>query len=274
MGWAVPSKFWQDVKRAMGDVPSGNDKKRVPKKAAPRGAGAAVSSDPDASLPPQSQDQSAASLDSQATIIAASPLRPDSDPAVAAETTAQKADATIVGVRPRKKKSAATIVSGDATIVSGTSARRSPSAKSGNDPGESANGPGASGILLQIGTVLGSRYEILELLGEGGMGAVYKAADREVDRIVALKVIRPEMASNPEILARFKQELLLSSQVTHRNVIRIYDLGEAQGVKFITMEFMEGETLLQTVKQRGKLEVAEAVDIMEQVASGLGAAHR
>jgi len=258
----------------MGDVPSGNDKKRVPKKAAPRGAGAAVSSDPDASLPPQSQDQSAASLDSQATIIAASPLRPDSDPAVAAETTAQKADATIVGVRPRKKKSAATIVSGDATIVSGTSARRSPSAKSGNDPGESANGPGASGILLQIGTVLGSRYEILELLGEGGMGAVYKAADREVDRIVALKVIRPEMASNPEILARFKQELLLSSKVTHRNVIRIYDLGEAQGVKFITMEFMEGETLHQIVKQRGKLEVAEAVDIMEQVASGLGAAHR
>jgi tetratricopeptide (TPR) repeat protein/predicted Ser/Thr protein kinase len=106
------------------------------------------------------------------------------------------------------------------------------------------------------------------------MGAVYKAADREVDRIVALKVIRPEMASNPEILARFKQELLLSSKVTHRNVIRIYDLGEAQGVKFITMEFLEGETLHQILKQRKKLEVAEAVDIMEQVASGLAAAHR
>ena len=128
-------------------------------------------------------------------------------------------------------------------------------------------------MLLRIGTVLGSRYEILELLGEGGMGAVYKAADREVDRIVALKVIRPEMASNPEILARFKQELLLSSQVTHRNVIRIYDLGEAQGVKFITMEFLEGENLYQILKQRQKLEVAEAVDIMEQVASGLAAAH-
>ena len=106
------------------------------------------------------------------------------------------------------------------------------------------------------------------------MGAVYKAADREVDRIVALKVIRPEMAANPEILARFKQELVLSSKVTHRNVIRIYDLGEAQGVKFITMEFMEGETLHQILKQRKKLEIAEAVDIMEQVASGLAAAHR
>ena len=161
---------------------------------------------------------------------------------------------------------AATTVTGNATIAAGTSARRNP-------PGEGANNLGASAILLQIGTVLGSRYEILELLGEGGMGAVYKAADREVDRIVALKVIRPEMASNPEILARFKQELLLSSRVTHRNVIRIYDLGEAQGVKFITMEYLEGENLHQILQQRSKLEVSEAVDIMEQVASGLAAAH-
>jgi len=164
-------------------------------------------------------------------------------------------------------ENAATIVSGGNTIAPGTSARRSP-------PPQGANGPGASAVLLQIGIVLGNRYEILELLGEGGMGAVYKAADREVDRIVALKVIRPEMASNPEVLARFKQELLLSSQVTHRNVIRIYDLGEAQGVKFITMEYLEGETLHQILKQRGKLEVAESVDIMEQVASGLAAAHQ
>ena len=129
-------------------------------------------------------------------------------------------------------------------------------------------------MLLQPGTLLGIRYEILELLGEGGMGAVYKTADREVDRIVALKVIRPEMASNPEILARFKQELLLSSQVTHRNVIRIYDLGEAQGVKFITMEYLQGENLKQILNQKEKLEVGEAVDIMQQVASGLAAAHR
>ncbi len=106
------------------------------------------------------------------------------------------------------------------------------------------------------------------------MGAVYKAADREVDRIVAVKVIRPEMASNPEILARFKQELLLSSKVTDRHVIRIYDLGEAQGVKFITMEYMEGENLHKILKQRGKLEIAEAVEIMEQVVNGLAAAHR
>jgi tetratricopeptide (TPR) repeat protein/predicted Ser/Thr protein kinase len=190
--------------------------------------------------------------DSEATNI--------SDPTASDEARKRNPDATVEGIRPRKDD-AATIISGGATIVSGTPGRPSPPPQ------------GANAILLQIGTLLGSRYEILELLGEGGMGAVYKAADREVDRIVALKVIRPEMASNPEILARFKQELLLSSQVTHRNVIRIYDLGEAQGVKFITMEYLEGENLHQILKTRDKLEVAEAVDIMEQVACGLAAAH-
>ncbi len=72
--------------------------------------------------------------------------------------------------------------------------------------------------MLQAGDVLGGRYEILQLLGEGGMGAVYKAMDRELNRPVALKLIRPELASNPSILARFKQELLLAHQVTHKNV--------------------------------------------------------
>src|SRR4029077_14017243 len=94
--------------------------------------------------------------------------------------------------------------------------------------------------LLQPGDTIGGRYEILQLLGEGGMGAVYKALDRTVERTVALKLIRPEMASNPAILARFKQELLTAHQVTHKNVVRIYDLAEADGVKFITMEFVEG----------------------------------
>ncbi len=186
----------------------------------------------------------AGGIDPGATIVAAVP---------------SASDATIIGVAAIPASSAATIISSPAPI--------SPSVAM-------ANSAGANGVLLEIGTVLGGRYEILKLLGQGGMGAVYKAADREVDRVVALKVIRPEMASNPEILARFKQELLLSSQVTHRNVIRIYDLGEAQGVRFITMEFVEGETLHQILKERKKLPVAESVSIMEQVASGLAAAHR
>jgi tetratricopeptide (TPR) repeat protein/predicted Ser/Thr protein kinase len=122
--------------------------------------------------------------------------------------------------------------------------------------------------------VLGGRYEILNLIGEGGMGAVYKARDRALDRLLALKVIRPELASQPDILQRFKQEILLASKVTHRNVIRIFDLGEADGVKFITMEFVEGEDLRTILHREGKLGVQESVSIIEQTLSGLEAAHR
>ncbi len=106
------------------------------------------------------------------------------------------------------------------------------------------------------------------------MGAVYKARDVELEREVALKVIRPEMAEHPEILQRFKQELILARQITDRNVIRIFDIGEAGKIKFITMEYLEGENLHQILKRQGKLEVAEAIGIMEQTASGLAAAHR
>jgi tetratricopeptide (TPR) repeat protein/predicted Ser/Thr protein kinase len=127
---------------------------------------------------------------------------------------------------------------------------------------------------FQAGMVLASRYEIIKTLGEGGMGAVYKARDMELEREVALKVIKPELANNPEILQRFKQELILARQVTDRNIIRIFDLGESAGIKFITMEYIEGQNLHQILKQQGKLESVEAVDIMEQVAAGLAAAHR
>jgi serine/threonine protein kinase/tetratricopeptide (TPR) repeat protein len=122
--------------------------------------------------------------------------------------------------------------------------------------------------------VVAQRYEILQVLGEGGMGAVYKVKDRALDRLVALKVIRPELAANPDILQRFKQEILLSSKVTHRNVVRIYDLGDAEAFKFITMEYVDGEDLRQLLKRHGKLPVEEAVAIIAQVFSGLGAAHR
>jgi eukaryotic-like serine/threonine-protein kinase len=129
-------------------------------------------------------------------------------------------------------------------------------------------------LLLAPGTVLGGRYEILELLGEGGMGAVYKAKDRELERLIALKVIRGELANNPEILQRFKQELILARQITDRNIIRIFDLGEADGIRFITMEYVEGESLYHMLRNSGKLPVDEVVDVMEQVFSGLRAAHR
>ena len=127
--------------------------------------------------------------------------------------------------------------------------------------------------MLQPGAILGQRYEILQILGEGGMGAVYKARDRELNRMVALKVIRPELAGHQAIIDRFKQELLLATQVTHKNVIRIYDLSEADGMKFITMEFVEGEDLRGLMQQKGKLTPEEAVEIMQQTCRALEAAH-
>jgi serine/threonine protein kinase/tetratricopeptide (TPR) repeat protein/TolB-like protein len=140
-------------------------------------------------------------------------------------------------------------------------------------PAQAAGGaPDASGP-LKPGMVLGERYEILKRLGEGGMGAVYKARDRELDRLVALKVIRPELANHPDVLHRFKQELILARQVTHKNVIRIFDLVTTDGRKFITMDFVDGRDLKTVIVERGKLPPAEAVPLMQQICRGLEAAH-
>jgi Flp pilus assembly protein TadD len=126
---------------------------------------------------------------------------------------------------------------------------------------------------LVPGSMLAGRYRIIQCLGEGGMGAVYKAHDDEVDRLVAIKVIRRELASDPGILQRFKQELILARQVTHRNVVRIFDLGVAAGIKFISMEFIEGRELTSLLEEQGKLLPKQAADIMLQVCRGLAAAH-
>lgn len=133
--------------------------------------------------------------------------------------------------------------------------------------------PDAGSRPLKPGDILADRYEILKLLGEGGMGAVYRARDTELERLVALKVIRPELARNTQILQRFKQELILARQVTHRNIIRIFDLGHAEGRRFITMEYIEGEDLSLILEKRGKLPAPEAAGIVMQVARGLEAAH-
>jgi len=127
--------------------------------------------------------------------------------------------------------------------------------------------------MLRPGTVLAQRYEILQQLGEGGMGAVYKAQDRELERVVAVKLIRPELASDPTILQRFKQELILARQVTHKNIIRIYDLGEGDGVKFLTMEYVEGRDLKTKLRKDGKVAPADAVRILQQICRALDACH-
>jgi serine/threonine protein kinase len=157
----------------------------------------------------------------------------------------------------------------DAVTMIGGSSSRPPSSGSQLNPIFTHIGA----TIFREGDVLGGRYEIHKMLGMGGMGAVYKARDMEVERVVGLKVIRPDLAGNPAILARFKQELVLARQVTHRNIIRIYDLNEADGVKFITMEFIEGEDLRTILLGQGKLAPAEGVDIMLQACAGLQAAH-
>ena len=136
-----------------------------------------------------------------------------------------------------------------------------------------ASGVFTPAVWMAAGTVLGGRYEIQQMLGEGGMGAVYRARDTEVDRLVAIKVIRPDLANNPQILQRFKQELVVARQITHKNVVRIYDLGEADGVKFITMEYVDGNDLRSILRKAGKFTPSEAVSIMQQICRALDACH-
>ncbi len=135
---------------------------------------------------------------------------------------------------------------------------------------ESTAGP------LTIGDQFG-RYTIVKMLGVGGMGAVYQAWDTELEVVVALKVIRPEVLRDPaaeeEIERRFKRELLLARQVTHKNVVRIHDLGEIRGIKYITMTFVGGTDLATLIKREGRLPIQRILPIMRSAVAGLVAAH-
>jgi serine/threonine protein kinase/tetratricopeptide (TPR) repeat protein len=135
----------------------------------------------------------------------------------------------------------------------------------------------AASSILTVGQDFGSRYHILKELGVGGMGAVYQAWDAELGVAVALKVIRPEVLKNPEeareLERRFKRELLLARQVTHKSVVRIHDLGEIQGIKYITMSYVEGEDLATVLKREGRLPVPRVLQVARQVVSAMQAAH-
>ena len=130
-----------------------------------------------------------------------------------------------------------------------------------------------SAAILHPGQILAGRFEIREMLGIGGMGAVYKAYDRDIERIIALKCIRSELINNPEVVMRFTQELLLARQNSHKNVVRIFDVRDSGGLKFITMEHLQGRDLGSLVEERGKLPVEETLSIIRQVCSGLSSAH-
>src|SRR5689334_8284071 len=112
------------------------------------------------------------------------------------------------------------------------------------------------------------RYEMLGELGRGGMGIVYKARDRETGEVLAIKILKPEIAANPQILERFKNELLLAHKITHRNVARLYEFHRAGETVYLSMEFVEGESL-RALLQRGKLDLEHAMQIARQLVAGL-----
>jgi serine/threonine protein kinase/tetratricopeptide (TPR) repeat protein len=127
-------------------------------------------------------------------------------------------------------------------------------------------------VSLQPGADFGARYRIETKLGEGGMGAVYKAFDRDLDRTVAIKLLRPEMVADANALARFKQELLLASKISHKNILRIHDLGDVNGLKFISMAYVEGEDLRGMMNREGRMSFDKIVTMGKQLCAALEAA--
>lgn len=123
------------------------------------------------------------------------------------------------------------------------------------------------------GTKINDRYQIIKTLGEGGMANVYLAHDNILDRNVAVKVLRGDLANDEKFVRRFQREALSASSLSHPNIVEMYDVGEDDGQYYIVMEYVDGKTLKQVLKQRGHLSITEVVDIMLQLTDGLAHAH-
>jgi len=126
---------------------------------------------------------------------------------------------------------------------------------------------------LPRGNLFAERYEIIESLGTGGMGKVYRAIDREVKEEVALKLVKPEIAQDEATIKRFRNELKVARKVSHRNVCRMHDLGKAEEGYYISMEYVEGENLKSYIRKIGKLTEEETISLAQQVCEGLKEAH-
>src|SRR5881392_1849791 len=132
----------------------------------------------------------------------------------------------------------------------------------------------APGTTLRPGTLFAHRYDVKEVLGMGGMGVVYRAFDRELQEPVAIKTLRPEtLAGESVALERFKQEIRLARKISHRNVVRTYDLGEVNGMYYLTMEYVEGTPLNQLISSRGRLPIPVTLTIGKQLCRALEVAH-
>ncbi len=129
-------------------------------------------------------------------------------------------------------------------------------------------------IEIPVGETFAGRYQVLEELGRGGMGKVYKVFDKEIKEKIALKLLSPEIASDERIIERFRNELKLARQVSHRYVCRMFDLNKEEGAYYITMEYISGEDLKSMIKMMGPMSSGKAVIIIKQVCKGLREAHR
>jgi serine/threonine protein kinase/Tfp pilus assembly protein PilF len=127
---------------------------------------------------------------------------------------------------------------------------------------------------LTRGTLFADRYEIIEELGKGGMGAVYRVEDKKAQEEIALKLIKPEIASESRTIERFRNELTTARKIAHRNVCRMFHLGESDGTHYITMEYVSGEDLKSLISRIGRMPIGKALDIGSQICEGLTEAHR
>ncbi|MGB3863381.1 MAG: serine/threonine-protein kinase, partial [Candidatus Aminicenantaceae bacterium] len=126
---------------------------------------------------------------------------------------------------------------------------------------------------LSRGTLFADRYEIIEELGKGGMGKVFRVEDKNIQEEVALKLIKPEIAVDEGMIERFRNELKMARKITHKNICRMYDLNEEDGTPYITMEYVSGEDLKSLIRKQGKLSEERTIAIARQVCEGLAAAH-
>ena len=127
---------------------------------------------------------------------------------------------------------------------------------------------------LARGSTFAGRYEVIEELGKGGMGKVYRVVDKKIEEEVALKILNPEIAAHKETIERFKNELKFARKISHRNVCRMYDLSEEKETQFITMEYVPGEDLKSLIKRMGSITIEKSIFLARQVCDGLAEAHR
>ena len=127
--------------------------------------------------------------------------------------------------------------------------------------------------MITKGQKINDRYQIIRMIGEGGMANVYLAYDTILDRNVAVKVLRGDLANDEKFVRRFQREAISASSLIHPNIVEMYDVGEDNGDYYIVMEYVNGKTLKNLIKKRGSLTLPEVLDIMLQLTSGIACAH-